>query len=151
MNYEVVNLEEKIVVGSSIITTNKAGKAIRDIGQMWQDFIYNNKYAEIENLIDGRGIGLYTDYEGDATKPYRFMCCLEVSKYSNANFEVRKIEQGKYAKFVIKGDLVTEVGKAWNEIWKMDLKRKYLSDFEVYNNETNDMNNQTVEIYISIE
>jgi predicted transcriptional regulator YdeE len=78
------------------------------------------------------------------------MCCLEVSEIENSNLESRIIDGGKYAKFTIKGDMVESVGKAWQEIWEMDLDRKFSYDFEVYHNDSADMNNQTIDIYISI-
>ena len=150
MNYEIVTLEKKTVVGKSIITTNENGQSMKDIGAMWQHFIGKGIYDSIENKSTGKGIGLYTDYEGDATKPYRFMCCTEVSKSDNPNHETRVIDGEKYAKFTIKGDIVESVGKAWKEIWAMDLDRKFSYDFELYHNDSEDMNNQTIDIYISI-
>lgn len=150
MNYEIVMLKEKLVVGKSIVTTNQNGKSIKDIGCMWQHFIADSVVNSIKNKLTGKGIGLYTDYEGDATNPYRFMCCVEVTKSDNSNLETRKIDGGKYAKFTIKGDIVESVGKAWQEIWTMDLDRKFTYDFELYHNDSDDMNNQTIDIYISI-
>jgi predicted transcriptional regulator YdeE len=150
MNYKIVTLNEKIIVGKSIITTNKNGKSMKDIGSMWQHFIGEGVCDSIKNKITGKGIGLYTDYEGDATMPYRFMCGTEVSKSDNPNLETRIIDGGKYAKFTVKGDIMNAVGKAWQEIWSLDLERKFSSDFELYHNDSEDMNNQTIDIYISI-
>ena len=36
MKYEIVKLEEKIVTGLSIKTTNQEGKSIQEIGMTWQ-------------------------------------------------------------------------------------------------------------------
>lgn len=149
MNYEVKVLDEKLVVGKSIITTNENGKCMKDIGSMWQKFIGEGIYESISNKV-GKVIGLYTDYEGDASKPYRFMCCSEVSEIGADNLENRKITPGKYAKFTIKGHMVTAVGKAWSDIYNLDLDRKYDCDFEVYHNDSEDINNQTIDIYISL-
>ncbi len=150
MNYEVITLNEKIVVGKSIMTTNENGQSMKDIGVVWQRFINDGIFNSIKNKTTNRGIGLYTDYESDATKPYRFMCCTEVSKSDNSDLETRTIGSGKYAKFTIKGDMVESVSKAWQEIWTMNLDRRYTDDFEVYHNDSKDMNNQTIELYISI-
>ncbi len=43
------------------------------------------------------------------------------------------------------------VGQAWQEIWNMDLKRKYTYDFEDYQNNSEDMQNQEIHIYIALE
>lgn len=151
MKYEVVTMEKKIIVGKSVRTTNENSKAMSDIGGIWEEFINKRLYEMIKNRINERAIGLYTDYESDATKPYTFMCGCEVSESTNdTKLESRIINSGKYAKFLVKGDIREEVGKAWYEIWSMDLDRKYDSDYEVYHNDSDDMTNQTIEIFISL-
>ena len=69
MKYEIVELEEKMVVGVSIRTSNQNGKAIQDIGLTWQKLFQKGNYDQIPNKVNGKTIGLYTDYEGDYTKP----------------------------------------------------------------------------------
>ena len=78
MKYEIVELEEKMVVGVSIRTSNQNGKAIQDIGLAWQKLFQKGNYDQIPNKVNGKTIGLYTDYEGDYTKPYRFFAGVEV-------------------------------------------------------------------------
>jgi len=150
MNYEIVTLKEKLIIGKSIMTTNENGQSMQDIGVMWQQFMGEDTYTSIKNKTSHRVIGLYTDYEGDQTMPYRFMCCTEVSKSENVELESRTIIAGKYAKFTIKGDLVQAVGQAWQKIWTMELDRKYSNDFELYHNDSEEMNNQTIDIYIAL-
>ncbi|WP_099187307.1 GyrI-like domain-containing protein [Tepidibacter mesophilus] len=151
MQYEIVTLTKKVVVGKSIRTTNKNEQSMKDIGAMWEKFINESIYENIRNKVDGKGIGLYTKYDGDATKPYTFMCCCEVTEPDNSDgLDKKIINEGKYAKFTIKGNMVKEVGEAWYEIWNMDLDRKYDSDFELYHNDSEDMNNQTIDIFISL-
>ena len=153
MKYEIVELEEKIVEGIEVKTTNENGKSIQDIANMWQTFFMKGIYDNIENKVNVKTIGLYTDYEKDYTKPYNFVVCTEVSENSKnmENRVVKVIPKGKYAKFVIHGDVQNAVGQAWQEIWKMDLNRKYTCDFEEYQNNSNDMQNQEIHIYIAIE
>lgn len=150
MNYEIVTLKEQLIVGKSIITTNEKGQSMHDIGTMWQQFMSGDTYSSIKNKTSQRVMGLYTDYEGDQAMPYRFMCCTEVSKNENPELENRTIISGKYAKFTIKGDLVESVGQAWQKIWSMELDRKYSFDFELYHNDSDDMSNQTIDIYIAL-
>ena len=61
------------------------------------------------------------------------------------------IEKGKYAKFVIIGDVQNSVGQAWQEIWNMNLKRNYTCDFEEYQNNSEDRQKQEIHIYIALE
>lgn len=153
MEYEIVELEEKLVEGISKITTNQNGKAIQDIGIVWQRFFADGEYNKIKNKSNNKTIGLYTDYEGDYTLAYNFVACCEVNKKSdNMEDRITKIiPKGKYAKFVIIGDVQNSVGEAWGKIWSMDLKRKYTCDFEEYQNNTENMQNQEIHIYIAIE
>lgn len=153
MEFEIVELEEKVVEGIGVRTTNQEGKAIMDIGNLWQKFFTEGAYNKIENKVNLKTIGLYTEYEGDYTKPYQFIVCTEVSKKSEKieNRITKIIPKGKYAKFVFIGDVQKAVGEAWSKIWNMDLKRKYTCDFEEYQNNTEDMQKQEIHIYIAIE
>lgn len=153
MKYEIVELEEKVVSGIKVKTTNQNGKAIQDIGITWQKLFTGEIYEKIQNKVNNKTIGLYTEYEGDYTKPYIFIAGAEVSQKVESNKEIvsKVIPKGKYAKFVITGDVQNSVGQAWQEIWNMDLKRKYTCDFEEYQNNSEDMQKQEIHIFIALE
>lgn len=149
MKYEIVELQEKIVQGIGVRTTNENGKSMQDIGMLWQKFLAEGVYEKIPHKVGNKTVGLYTDYEGDCTKPYYFLAGCEVSSASEKGI-MKIIPQGKYAKFVIKGDVQKAVGEAWEKIWQMDLKRKYGCDFEEYQNNSEDIKNQEIHIYIGL-
>ena len=153
MKYEIVELEEKVVTGIKIKTTNQNGKAMQDIGMTWQKLFANGIYEKIPNKVNSKTIGLYTEYEGDYTKPYTFIAGAEVSRKVQIGEELESIiiPKGKYAKFIITGDVQNSVGQAWQEIWNMNLKRKYTCDFEEYQNNSEDMQEQEIHIYIALE
>lgn len=153
MKYEIVELEEKVVAGIKIKTTNQNGKAMQDIGTTWQKLFAEGIYERLPNKVNGKTIGLYTEYEGDFTKPYVFIAGAEVSQefVGDEKVAIKIIPNGKYAKFVIIGDVKNSVGQAWQEIWNMDLKRKYTCDFEEYQNNSEDMQKQEIHIYIAID
>lgn len=153
MKYEIVESEEKVVLGIKIKTTNKDGKAIQDIGITWQKLFADGIYEKMPNKVNSKTIGLYTEYEGDHTKPYTFIAGAEVSGKVQNDVELENIiiPKGKYAKFIIIGDVQNAVGQAWQEIWNMDLKRKYTCDFEEYQNNSEDMQKQEIHIYIALE
>lgn len=152
MNYEIVNLQKKIVAGIGVETINKDMKAMTDIGMLWGKFIGEKIIDSIPMRVNEKAIGLYTEYEGDYTKPYKFYCAVEVSEVIEDNNDIiRKIiPSGKYAKFTVKGHMQKAVGEVWEKVWKMNLDRKYSCDFEVYHNDSEDINNQTIDIYISL-
>ena len=153
MKYEIVELEEKIIAGIKVRTTNQDGKAIQDIGMTWQKLFESGIYEKVPNKVNTKTIGLYTEYEGDYTKSYTFIAGTEVSKEIENNEEIisKVIPKGKYAKFVITGDVKDLVGQAWQEIWNMNLKRKYTCDFEEYQNNSEDMQKQEIHIYIALQ
>lgn len=153
MNYEIVELEEKKVVGIIKRTTNENMQSVKDIGEVWQKFIGEGVYSRIENKINNEGIGLYTDYEKDYSKPYNFMACCEVSSNDGISGELnwKIISGGKYAKFSVRGNAQKAVMEVWQAIWQLNLNRKYDCDFEVYHNNSEDMNDQIIDVYISIE
>lgn len=153
MNYEIVELEEKKVEGLQIKTTNENGKAMEDIGITWQRFFAEGIYEKIEHKANGKAIGLYTDYEKDYRGFYQFVAGVEVSQNSNQEKEtvVKIIPKGKYAKFVIVGDVQKSVGELWSQIWQMDLNRTYTGDFEEYQNNSEDLQKQEIHVYIAIQ
>lgn len=150
MQYEEVELEEKKVVGLITRTTNENMQAVKDIGMLWQKFISTAVFNEIKNRVNADFIGLYIDYEKDYSKPYNFIVGCEVSEINKMNTQLtsKTIKAGKYAKFSIIGQ--TAVKDAWEEIWSLDLERRYDCDFEVYINDTDDLSKQKINIYISI-
>ena len=61
MKYEIVELEEKIVEGIAIKTSNQNVKSIQDIGETWQKLFANGIYEKIQNKVNNKTIGLYTE------------------------------------------------------------------------------------------
>lgn len=153
MKYEIVELGKKQVVGLLIRTTNENMQSAKDIASLWQNFIAEGICNSIENKIDKKTIGLYSDYEKDHTKPYNFMTCCEVTSINDlkAPLKTQIIKAGKYAKFSIRGHIQKDVMTAWQNIWSNNLNRTFESDFEVYHNNSEDINDQIIDIYISIK
>ncbi|MCC0783935.1 GyrI-like domain-containing protein [Clostridioides sp. ES-S-0108-01] len=165
MDYEIVNISEKIVIGISKETANKDGQAVNDISESWKKFMGKGIYNAIKGKKSEKTIGLYTDYQGDFTSPYNFVACCEVNSNVdkdknldelNTNNTVgeniisKVIPAGKYAKFIVVGGQ-KEVGDFWLEFWKMDFDRTYISDFEEYQSNTFDTNKHEIHIYIGIK
>lgn len=146
MNYEIVNLEQKIVVGISAITANSDPKMGEIIGGLWKNMYYNGVSASINNKVNEYAIELYSDYSNDH---YCVTAGKEVSKPENAELSVKIIPAGKYAKFSVHGHMEKAVAEAWGEIWKMDLDRSFTGDFEEYLN--SDWENGDIDIYIALK
>lgn len=148
MNYEIVDISEKMVSGVKIRTNNSASDVAEKIGGLWNDFYEKGINNSIENKVTGKCLGMYGNYESDAMGDYDFLIGSEVSKASE-NMETVIIPSGKYAKFVVKGHVQKAVIDCWMKIWSMELDRRYNWDFEEYQ-EGEDMDNMEIHIYVSI-
>lgn len=146
MNYEIVNLEQKIVVGVSAITNNSDPKMGEVIAGLWVKLYEGGVHSIIKNKVNEYAIGLYSDYSNDQ---YCVTAGNEVSKADNDQLTIKIIPAGKYAKFSIHGHMETAVAKAWGEIWQIDLDRSFTGDFEEYLN--SDWENADIDIYIALK
>ena len=59
MNYEIVNLKEKIIVGVSTTTSNDDPKMVEKIGGLWDELYQDGVNAKIKNKVNEYAIGLY--------------------------------------------------------------------------------------------
>ena len=134
MNYEIVNLEEKNVIGFCKRTSNLDPQMQIIIGGLWKNLFELGYVEKINSKCSTYPICLYSDYESDASGKYDATVGFEVSSDAiPPTGTIRKIiPAGTYAKFYIKGNLVDAVNHFWQALWKMDLPRTYTGDFEVY-------------------
>lgn len=61
----------------------------------------------------------------------------------------RTIPAGKYAKFIVTGNVQKAVAEFWVQLWQMELPRAFVCDFEEYQNE--EMENAEIHIYIGLK
>lgn len=150
MKYEIVNLEEKVVVGVSARTNNTSPDMGAVIGGLWNRFYNEGIYAGIQDKVNDKALGIYTEYSADETADYTVMAACETAKEPEGDeLTVLRIPAGRYARFVIHGDMIQAVAKAWQEIWKMDLPRTFQCDFEEYQDDC--MDNAEIHIYIGLK
>ncbi|HBU11319.1 MAG TPA: hypothetical protein DEB31_00850 [Clostridiales bacterium] len=146
MEYEIVTVGEKKVCGVSVKTENAGGKAVRDIEEIWRGFFARNMQEMITGRADDMYIGLYTEYEGDESKPYTYVAGCEAS--GGALVE-KTIRAGKYAKYTARSG--EEIGAVWNAVWNAAYRRKFESDFEEYTFDGDPAQPREINIYIGIE
>ncbi len=149
MHYEIIELKETKVAGFTAKTSNTSPDMGAVIGGMWQRFFMPDGYAAIPGKASDKALGIYTEYENDERGSYTFMTGCTVSGDIPDGFEVRTLPAGKYAKFVVRGNMVTAVGEFWQKLWQMPLDRTFVFDFEEYQN--SDPDNCEVHIYIGIK
>lgn len=145
MNYEIVNLEQKTVVGVSAVTSNTDPRMGEIISELWVKLYQGGVSDTINNKVNEYAIGLYSDYTKDT---YCVTAGNEVSRAENEELTVKIIPAGKYAKFSVHGHMEKAVADAWSKIWTMDLDRSFTGDFEEYLN--CNWENADIDIYIAI-
>ena len=119
-------------------------------GGLWQTLYSPDVFPKFKNRANEKACGIYTDYENSEKGDYTVCAMFEVSDVNNLpeGAEVRKIPAGKYAKFVVRGNQVSAVREFWQELWKMNLDRAFVCDFEEYQN--SDPENAEIHIYIGL-
>lgn len=150
MDYEIVTLKEKIAVGVSARTNNMSPDMGAVIGGLWNQLFHEGVYASIPGKVNEKALGIYTDYAGDEKADYTVLAACETSEEpGEGEYAVCRIPAGRYARFIIHGDMVQAVGAAWQEIWKMDLPRAFQCDFEEYQDDS--MDNAEIHIYVGLK
>lgn len=151
MEYEMVTLEGKIAVGISARTNNTSPDMGAVIGGLWNRFYNEGIYAAIPKKANSKALGIYTDYAGDEKADYTaFVACEATDVPDGDDFAVCHIPGGRYAKFVVHGNMVQAVAGAWQAIWQMNLPRAFQCDFEEYQND--DMGNDAeIHIYVGLK
>lgn len=148
-NYEIVFLEEKILtVLNPMRLSNADPKISNKIGLVWSDF--SKRCSEVENKVTNKPICTYSNYKSDEKGYYDVSIGYETFKdcIIEDGWVKKIIPSGKYAKFVVRGNVIKEVPNFWVDIWKMNLPRKFECDFEEYCNA--DILNSQVNVYISL-
>lgn len=150
MDYEIVTLKEKIVVGVSARTSNTSPDVGAVIGGLWERFFNGGIYASIPKKADEKALGIYKDYEGDERAEYTAMVACETTEEpQEGTYDVCRIPAGRYARFIIHGDMVQAVAAAWQEIWQMDLPRTFRCDLEEYQDDS--MEDAEIHIYVGLK
>ena len=143
MNYEIVELKEKTIVGFTARTSNEDPQMGAIIGGLWKQLYTPENTEKIQNRVNAYAIGLYSDYDKEG---YQVTAGFEVSDAESGNgFTVKTIPAGRYAKFSVHGDMIEAVANSWKEIWETSLDRTFTGDFEEY------LSQEDIDIYIAIK
>ncbi len=151
---DTTNIEAFTVIGIAVRTTNENGQSGKDIAELWQRFMSENILSKIPNKVNNDIYSLYTDYEGNHTKPYTAIlsCKVKSTDIIPNGMVAKTIQGGNYAKFVAKGDLTKgAVYEEWSKIWNTDLDRLYTADFEIYGEKAQNPKDAEVEIFVGIK
>ena len=151
MNYTTEKQTKKFFIGLELKTDNE--KCSSAMPAHKDKFFEQNIPAKIPNKANGDILALYTDYEGDYTKPYSWILGCEVSSLDEIpeGLVGKVIPESKYAVFTTQGEFPQGLIDAWQAVWKSNFLRSYTSDFELYRSDFNPQKNPEVKVYIAIE
>ncbi len=153
MQYEIVTLPKKTVVGLCARTSNQAPDMSDKIGGLWRSLFEEGVYAAIPNKSTQTTLGLYSDYAGDEKDAYDVTvgCEVALAEQLPQGAICKTIPAGNYAKFIIHGDPVNAVMQFWMKLWELPLDRAFTADFEEYLPNDKDDGTCEIHIYISLK
>lgn len=151
MNYVVEYQYQKFFIGLELRTSNE--ECFFTMPAHKDRFFKEKIISKIPNKINENVLALYTDYEGDYTKPYSWILGCEVSSLDEIpeGLVGKIIPESKYAIFTTQGEFPKGLIIVWQDIWRSGLTRLYTSDFEVYQSDFDPERNPEVKVYIAIE
>jgi len=142
------------IIGLAKRTSNDPGEGEKDFPAVWGQFMGGKFMDKIPNKVSGNIYAVYTEYEGDHSKPYTFLLGCKVDSLAEIPNGMKgiEIEATEYNKRTVRGNLEEGVliYNAWVDIWKEDLDRSYKADFEVYDERAMNPKDAIVDIYVSI-
>lgn len=105
MSYQIVELEEKTVVGLTARMRNDDPECGAAIGALWRRLFEEGIFFAVPHPADDHSIGLYDAYETDMTGPYDVTIGRAVTDAAErpAGTAVKTIPAGRYAEFVVGG------------------------------------------------
>lgn len=162
MEKNKVALGELTLVGQTVRTNNcnemdpSTAKIASTVGGYWAKQVAKGIK---HRLTPGVTYSIYTDYASDEHGDYTYFIGELISSEEGqdlSNFEILNIPASQYQKFTTPtGAMPDIVINAWQSIWRMtdqDFggKRKYIADFEIYDERAVDLSNAIVDIYVGI-
>lgn len=167
MQKSSINLGDIQLIGLKARTnlTNEINPATSKIMQLVQQYFGEKIYINIPNRLNknheipNRTFCAYTEYAGDYTADYTFFIGEEVTTLESlpASLSALHIPTQHYTKFTTEsGPMPAVVINAWQQIWLMqnkDLggKRRYHTDFEIYDERAADPLNTVLDVYIGLQ
>lgn len=152
---ETTHISPFFVAGITVRTSNvDPVKLQHDMTQLWGRFMNENIAHKITNKVSDDVLCVYTDYEGDHTKPYVALLGCRVTDPAHVpeGLEIREIKGEKYVKRSAHGNLhAGVVHDAWKSIWAdTSLHRVYQADWEVYGVSAHNPEHASVDIFVGV-
>lgn len=118
------------VAGISTVTANET--AAEDINALWERFFREQIGQKLQHKTDDVIYAVYSDYEGDHTKPFRITLGYRTKSQESADLHHITIQPQEYAILSAAGEQPKALMETWSAIWASDLDRSFKTDFEAY-------------------
>lgn len=151
---ENVTIEPFKIIGISVRTSNENNQAGKDIADLQSRFLSDKVLEAIPNKSDNTVYTIYTDYEGDHTKPYTTILGCKVENFDTIpdGMVGKLVNGGNYVKLSTKGDLAKDlIINKWLEIWEMDFDRLFTADFEVFGEKAQNPADAEIDILVAVK
>ncbi|MHB9147469.1 MAG: GyrI-like domain-containing protein [Candidatus Amoebophilus sp.] len=158
MQKTIIMLPAIKLVGISCRTNNLAEMepATAKIGTTIQKYVALS--TKIKHDKPSTTYCVYTNYESDFRGNYTYFIGKEVAEFNNipAEFDTLIIPAQNYTKFTTEpGSMPMVCIEMWKKIWNMNSEelggpRKYLADFEIYDQRATNPEHTVLDIYIGI-
>lgn len=152
MEFKVEDVEDFKVIGISVRVNMKTAGEL--IGGLWQRWFMEGLEAKIPNKESNDKYNVYTNYEGDHTKPYTCFLGCRVSSVDKIPDKMQAIEikGGKYAVFDVHGKIPDVVLETWGKIYKSDeFQRRFAADFDVYGEAAANPDDARLKTFVSVK
>ena len=132
MDFTITHFPAFNIAGLTIRTANAGGRAIRDIGALWQQFIAQGILQTIPNRHSDDIYCMYTEYEKDANAPYTVILGCRVNALDGLPAGITGKEIGENTYRLYTSATQDSVVTTWVHIWQSEIDRAYEADFDVY-------------------
>ncbi len=141
-------VEKIFVVGLSIVTSNETFQT--EGVPLWGRFFTDNIAEKIPGRVNSDLLAVYTNYQGDFTKPFTYILGCEVANLNQIpeGMVGLEIDEATYSLYTAKGEFPGSMLETWRAIWT-STNRAYTTDFEVYPSDFNPAANPEIKIFIA--
>jgi predicted transcriptional regulator YdeE len=122
------------VVGLSVMLDNADGRAVLSINKLWQRFYNESVVDEITDKLGNEVYAVYSEYQGDHTKPYRLTigCRVTGALPVPKGLHSVRVSAGPYQHVQATGAQPEALIQAWQSVWTSDLPRRFDTDYEIF-------------------
>jgi predicted transcriptional regulator YdeE len=132
--YGVEKPGEFYIIGIAVRTSNKDGRAQKDIGSLWARFMSDGIMERIPGRESADIYCVYTDYESDFNGEYTTVlgCRVSPGEMIPEGMSGKIIPASRYHVYSSSGEMPKALMETWNLIWRSDIERLYTADFDLY-------------------